>query len=283
MEGMVMAIEGVDLSWARPGGAALVAASKHFVVRYLTGTPGKPLTAAEVADYHGHGLKIALVFETSKGRALDGHPAGVADGQSARNAAAARGVPPAVPIYFAVDIDASADKQPAIDAYLKGAGSVVGRERVGVYGGLRVVTRCHDNGTARWFWQTYAWSGGKIAPFIHLYQYRNGQTINHGAVDFCRAYRANFGQWPQPADGQPDPVSGQPQPAAAGQHYRVVISGGPVRLYTGIQGNVIGAVTLATYECTRSKHDGSWWYSIVHGKRSGQAFRPNHFTIARYV
>jgi len=270
-----MTIEGVDFSWARPGGAALVASGKRFVVRYLTGD-GKALTAAEVADYHDHGLSIALVFETTKGRALGGQAAGTVDGQSARNAAAALGIPTAVPIYFAVDFDASADQQPAIDAYLKGAASVLGRDRIGVYGGLRVVTRCHDNATARWFWQTYAWSGGKIAPFIHLYQYHNGQTINHGAVDFCRAYRANFGQWPQPADDQS-------QPAAAAHHYRVVISGGPVRLYSRIQGNVLGAVTLATYECTRSKHGGIWWYSIVAGKRSGQAFQPNHFTMARYV
>ena len=265
-----MAIEGVDLSFARPGGAALAAAGKHFVVRYLTGK-GKALSAKEAAHYHAHGVSISLVFETSKGRALAGSAAGRADGHAAANAAAALGVPSSVPIYFAVDIDAQADDQPAIDAYLLGAAAVIGADRVGVYGGRHVVTRCHSNRTARWFWQTYAWSGGKVAPFIHLYQYRNGQKINGGKVDFDRAYRPNFGQWPQP------------QPPVAGQRYRVTIKGGPVRLFTGVDGIPFGAVTLATYVCGRSKVDGLWWYEIALGPRAGEAFKPNRFTTARFA
>lgn len=266
-----MPIEGVDLSFARPGGAALSAAGKRFVVRYLTGKPGKPLTASEVADYHAQGLAICLVFETTAGRARGGKDAGTADGQAAKAAAAKRGVPDDVPIYFAVDFDAQAADQPKIDAYLNAAGAVIGPERVGVYAGIRVINRCRANKSARWFWQTYAWSKGKIAPFIHLYQYRNHQTINKGLVDLDRAYRPNYGQWPQPVA------------VATGQRYVVTIKGGPVRLYTTVNGAVIGAVTLATYTCQRSKVDGLWWYTIVVGPRVGQALKPNRFVKARFA
>jgi len=265
-----VAIQGVDLSFARPGGKALAAAGKHFVVRYLTGD-GKALGGHEAKDYHQHGVAVCLVFESTKGRALDGAQAGRDDGARAEAAATALGVPPEVPIYFAVDFDATAGQQPAIDAYLRGAGSAIGDERVGVYGGIRVLKRCRANRTARWFWQTYAWSGGKIAPFIHLYQYRNHQTINGGLVDFDRAYRPNFGQWPQPA------------PAVPGQRYRVSIKGGPVRLHSTIEGPVIGAVTLASYVCERSRVDGLWWYTIAVGPRTGQALKPNRFTSARFM
>jgi hypothetical protein len=81
-----------------------------------------------------------------------------------------------------------------IDAYLAGAASVLGRERVGVYGGAVIIDHCQAVGSASWFWQTYAWSGGRVCPGIHLYQYQNGQTINGGSVDFTRSMQDNYGQ-----------------------------------------------------------------------------------------
>ena len=260
-----MTIEGVDLSYARPGGAAISAAGKRFVVRYLTGA-GKALTAAEIADYHAHGLGIALVFESTKGRVLGGVPAGIADATNSVAACTKLGIPQTIPVYFAVDFDAQPGQQAAIDAYLRAAASVLGAARVGVYGGINVINRCHANGSAQWFWQTYAWSGGKVAPFIHLYQYHNGQKINGGAVDFCRAYRANYGQWPQPV-----------APSIA---YRVAITG-YTPLYSQPGGTRLGAVRLATYTCSRSKVGGLWWYRITgptKSKNVGRSFKPNRHT-----
>jgi hypothetical protein len=202
-------IEGVDFSFARPGGAALSAAGKRFVVRYLT-VNGKALTAQEVTDYHAHGLGIALVFESTADRARQGAPAGSADAKTAAAAAIERGVPNSVPIYFAVDFNADADDWPAIEAYFRAVGAEIGLERVGVYGGIFVVRRCHDHQVARWFWQAYAWSGGELLPYVHLYQYRNGQVINGGQVDFDRAYRPNFGQWPQPQAPSDDGIDDAP-------------------------------------------------------------------------
>ena len=197
-----MTLELVDFSFARPTGAAIAGAGKSGVIRYLTGA-GKALTPAEVADYHAHGLAIALVFEgTGAASDVDTKAEGVRDGKLALSAMTTLGIPVAIPVYFAFDFNATPAQQPAIDAYLWGAASVLGAARIGVYGGIGVITRCHTNGSAKYFWQTYAWSGGKIAPFIHLYQYQNGQKINGGWVDFCRAYRANYGQWPQPVISQ---------------------------------------------------------------------------------
>lgn len=200
-----MTVEGVDFSWARPGGAALVAAGKRFVIRYVPYRladgrwTGKGLTRAEVKDYRAHGLDIALVFESTAGRAKDGQAAGVNDAKVSQAAIASfadLGMPQDLPVYFAVDFDTTSAHWPAIDAYMDGAASVLGRARVGVYGEKSLIDHLRGNGKAAWYWQTYAWSGGLTATGIHVKQYLNGQTINGGAVDLCRAYQADFGQWP---------------------------------------------------------------------------------------
>ena len=195
-----MTPEGVDLSFARPGGKAIAAAGKRFVVRYVPypGDNGKGLTRAEIADYHAHGLAIALVFESGAQRARHGRPAGVADAKTARAAIRALGMPATQPVYFAVDWDATPDEQGAIDAYLRGAASVLGAGRVGVYGGYRLIRRCKASGTAAWLWQTYAWSYQKVSSGIHLFQYSNTHRINGGAVDYVRAMKPSYGQWEPP-------------------------------------------------------------------------------------
>ena len=113
------------------------------------------------------------------------------------------GFPDTCPVYFSVDFDASLSQQAAINEYLQGAGSVLGLARIGVYGGINVVTRCKSNRTASWFWQTYAWSAGKVSPFAHVYQWKNTQTINGAGVDYDRALQANYGQWAAPGSAGP--------------------------------------------------------------------------------
>lgn len=193
--------EGVDYSFGRPGGAALAAAGKRFAVRYVPypGDGGKGLTRAEMADLHDHGIAIALVFESTAGRARGGYNAGATDAQTSLEAIAALGFPAATPIYFAVDFDAEVDHYDVIQHYLDGAASVIGRARVGLYGGIRVVNEMRRRRAATWFWQTYAWSAGDIAGGLHLYQYRNGQRINGAAVDYVRAYASDFGQFMEEA------------------------------------------------------------------------------------
>lgn len=188
-------IEGVDYSWARPGGATLKNAGKKFAVRYLyrDGQGGKGLDASELQDLQNNGIEVPVVYESYAARAKEGHAAGVEDAKVAQAALGDVGLPSGMPIYFAVDYDAPESDQGVIDDYLRGAAEVLGADRVGVYAGYWIVKRCKENGTAKWLWQTYAWSGGNVHPDIHLYQYRNGQNLN-GAVDFCQAKQDNYGQ-----------------------------------------------------------------------------------------
>jgi LysM repeat protein len=216
-----MAVEGVDYSWARPGGKTLKDAGKHFAVRYLypDGQGGKGLDPSELADLQANGVDVAVVFESYAARAKEGRAAGNTDAKTAQAALQAVGLPANMPIYFAVDYDAPESDQGAIDEYLRGAAEVVGADRVGVYGGYWIIKRCHENGTAKWLWQTYAWSGGNVHPENHLYQYRNGQDIN-GAVDFTRAMKDNYGQASK--FGGSAPAAPKPEPAKPAGTYTVV-------------------------------------------------------------
>jgi len=38
------------------------------------------------------------------------------------------------------------------------------------------------------FWQTYAWSKGRLSAATNIYQYKNGQTIADHAVDFNESF-----------------------------------------------------------------------------------------------
>lgn len=216
-----MATEGIDYSWARPGGAAIKAAGKKFVVRYLfaDGQGGKGLDASELADLLANGLEIVLVYEAYAASMKEGYGTGVAHAKAAQSEINRLGLPAKSPVYFAADWQASAAEQAAIDDYLNGAASVIGRERVGIYGSADVMTRTMASKTAAWFWQTYAWSGGRVQEGIHLYQYLNGQNLN-GAVDYNRTSLDNYGQVSKA--GQISTPSVPSTPAANGSTYTVV-------------------------------------------------------------
>lgn len=190
-------MRGVDFSWARPGGAAIKAAGFGFVLRYVPypGDGGKGLVDAEIADYRANGLGIGLVFESTAQRPLDGHDAGVIDGLSSGMASAAFGFPAGRPVYFACDFDAQPAQFPAIDQYLTGVASVLGHDRVGIYGSYALLAHCQTAGTAAWFWQTTAWSGGATFPDRHLFQEFPGGQINGGDVDYNEAADGDVGLW----------------------------------------------------------------------------------------
>ncbi|MBI5117596.1 LysM peptidoglycan-binding domain-containing protein [Candidatus Poribacteria bacterium] len=213
-----MSRQGVDYSWARPGGATLKRAGKDFAVRYVPypGHGGKGLDAAERDDLRNNGVDIAMVFESYAKRPLEGFGAGVADAQASEAALAALGMS-GMPLYFAVDWDTTEAQQAAIDDYLRGAASVIGKDRVGVYGSYYVCKRCRDNGTAKLLWQTYAWSGGQVLDGIHLFQYKNGQDLN-GAVDFTEARQDQFGQFGGKVSAPSTPAAPAPAVSASGTY-----------------------------------------------------------------
>jgi Rv2525c-like, glycoside hydrolase-like domain len=196
-----VSVFGVDYAWGRPGAAALKAARIdghpiEFACRYLShDTTGKNLTAAEANILSRAGIWIVVVWESTAGRALAGHAAGAADARAALSQAQACGMPPGRPIYFAVDFDATEAQQAAIHAYLDGAASVLGRDRVGLYGGYYVIKRAFDAEKIAWGWQTYAWSGGHWDGRAQLQQYSNDRRINGVGLDYDRATKIDYGQW----------------------------------------------------------------------------------------
>jgi hypothetical protein len=191
-----MSVFGVDYAWGRPGASALKKAGAKFVCRYLShDSTGKNLTRTEARQLTSAGIWMVVVWESTAQRALSGHAAGVADAKAARTQADACGMPGGRPIYFAVDFDASSGQQAAINSYLDGAASVLGRDRVGLYAGYYVIKRAFDAKKITWGWQTYAWSGGHWDKRAQLQQYSNDHRINGVGVDYDRAVKDDYGQW----------------------------------------------------------------------------------------
>lgn len=196
-------MQGLDYAGGRPGGAAITRAGYGFVCRYLTsggpGLPGKLLTPEEYLDLQAHGVAVIPNHETTADRMLAGHRAGVADAKAAQTYLRSLGHPDTRPVFFSADWDANPGQQPLIDDYLRGCAEVIGADCVGVYGSFYVCRRCLDNGTARWAWQTLAWSGGQVEPRAHIVQ-RIG-TVTVGGVE-CDVNEArivpDFGQHPLP-------------------------------------------------------------------------------------
>jgi hypothetical protein len=187
-------IPGVDYAWTHPGGAALKAAGKKFACRYLSDDDTKNLSKTEAKDLTSHGVACVVVWETSANRALAGRDGGEADARKAKTQAAALGMPEDRPIYFAVDFDATPGQQDEINAYLDGAAGVIGRERVGIYGGYYPVKRALDAKKASWAWQTPAWSGGQWDDRAHIRQGAQ-QTIGGAGCDLNTATADDYGQW----------------------------------------------------------------------------------------
>lgn len=190
---------GCDFAASPPKPDALKRAGVRFVCRYLS-TPGNPknLTVGELVGCRAAGLDVVVVFETTAVRALGGQAYGVEDAKAAQEQLVGLGLTDA-PVYFAVDFDAKESIQPTINRYFNGAASVLGVDRVGVYGGYWVVRRCLDARVCRYAWQTYAWSGGRWDPRAHIRQFRNGVRVAGIQVDLDESRATDFGQVTRPA------------------------------------------------------------------------------------
>jgi hypothetical protein len=202
-----MTVFGVDYAWGRPSIASLKSAGVQFACRYLShDTSGKNLDHAEAVTLSNAGIWVVVVWETTANRALDGHAAGVQDARDADAQAKACGMPADRPIFFAVDWDAQFSDQGPINAYLDGAASVLGKGRTGIYGGYNPVKRALDGGHCAWAWSSYAWSGGKVDPRSHLYQYSNDHTIGGVGLDYDKALTDDYGQWKVGVSPNPAPT-----------------------------------------------------------------------------
>lgn len=191
-----MTIPGVDYSTSRPDPQTLAAKGIQFACRYGgVGTSPKWLTGPEGDKLAAAGVAIVAGVEGQAAGLLQGWDEGKRWAEKADAHFTYLGMPPDRPIYFAVDFDVTAQQWPLVRMALRGAASVIGLNRVGVYGGYQAVQWAHTDRVAKWFWQTYAWSRGQWATFNHLEQYKNGVDIGGADVDLDRALVGDYGQW----------------------------------------------------------------------------------------
>lgn len=206
-----MTIAGVDYAWSVPPVSALKAAGISFAARYLSTDASKNLSALERDALHAAGISIVLVWETSGTSAQQGYAQGMSDGAEARKQATALGFPASLPIYYAVDFDATAAQMASVLDYLHGAADAEGsKARVGVYGSFAVVEAAAGAGFS-FGWQTYAWSGGQWSSHATIRQTHNDQQVGGADVDLDEAMVSDYGQWSASSGGTPT----SPVPPAA--------------------------------------------------------------------
>lgn len=191
-----MPIEGFDTSFNRPAYGQAAFLGKHFVCRYIGPGSGKLMSAAESAAIIGAGLSIVFLAEGFERDALLGYAKGVEHAQQCAYDIRTGHWPRDRPVYFAVDFDMQVAHRPAVRAYLAGCVSVLGLDRVGIYGGIKATEWAINNRYAAWAFQTYAWSGGVLGDHTDIYQYRNNVSFAGGTVDLCRSFTTDWGQWP---------------------------------------------------------------------------------------
>ncbi|HEY4117054.1 MAG TPA: glycoside hydrolase domain-containing protein [Byssovorax sp.] len=199
---------GCDYSFARPSPSHLYGEGYRFAVRYFSYDSGKNLTSSEAHALEAAGLDVVSNWEAGSDDALDGYSRGAQHAHDADAQAAAAGAPADRPIYFSVDFDASPGQQGAINDYMDGVASVIGRSRTGAYGGYYVIQRLFDAGKITWGWQAYAWSGGQWDPRAQARQIQNG--LEGDSIDEDQAMVADIGQWSGSGGGDntpPPPVA----------------------------------------------------------------------------
>jgi hypothetical protein len=191
--------QGVDYSFAHPDPHQLRAAGKSFVVRYLTGGAPKALSHPEAHAVRAAGLDVVSNYEeTTSDLTSGGFDHGVALAKKAEAAHRASGGPAKAPIYFSADSSPSGWSPAQWDSFrqnLQGIASVIGVDRVGLYGGTLALKTAQANHYATWFWQSLGWRDGQWLGFAHLQQHEIETPLGGGTVDMNRAQSGNYGQW----------------------------------------------------------------------------------------
>jgi hypothetical protein len=165
-----------------------------FVGRYLVPSGWKALSEAEATLINQAGISIISVYETTADRALGGRTAGINDGYTAAAVAKKVGQPEGSTIYCAVDFDAQPSQIHTVLEYIKGFAEATPKFSTGVYGSYSVVLAAKAAKACTRFWQTYAWSKGKVASGIHIYQFKNDVSVNGIGIDHNTGYEG-LGAW----------------------------------------------------------------------------------------
>lgn len=182
---------------------ALKSLGFSYVARYL-GNSWKTFDKNEAKAIQDAGLKLISIFE--KNSTFSGYftkPQGIADAKEAMQLANAVGQPSGTAIYFTVDYDAQPSHMGAICTYLDGLRETLKDYKVGLYGSYNVMMAV--NGKVDYYWQTYAWSRGKVADHIHKHQYQNDVKVAGIALD-RNDIKKDPGAWGEPtASNKPSP------------------------------------------------------------------------------
>lgn len=204
---------GVDYSFARPDINTLKARGVTFAARYLWKLmyddgvrTNKGISKAEYDALTAAGINVVYIYEEDGKELLGGFDAGVRVAKAAEAHRIREGLPPK-PIYFNVDYDAPETDMIATLTAILGIASVIGKERIGLYGGYKVIKAAFDAQAIVYGMQTYAWSSGQWDERAQLRQWSNGQY--GGSVDFQYAMAEEYGQ--SIVDEPTTPVDPEPE------------------------------------------------------------------------
>ncbi|MCB1266055.1 MAG: DUF1906 domain-containing protein [Mycobacterium sp.] len=162
---------------------------------------GKPMQLDEARDLYQAGLKIVSNYQFGKQDTADwlgGQSAGVAHAKRGWALHTAAGGPVAAPIYASIDDNPSYEQyKQQVAPYLRGWESVLGHQRVGIYGNSKTIDWALDDGLGSWFWQ-HNWGSprGFVHPAAHLHQFEiDARSVAGVGVDLNNILKPQFGQW----------------------------------------------------------------------------------------
>jgi hypothetical protein len=162
---------------------------------------GKPIKIEEARDLYRAGLKIVSNYQFGKQETSDwlgGQPAGVAHAKRGWELHTAAGGPTAAPVYASIDDNPSYQQyKQQVAPYLRGWESVIGHQRVGVYGNSKVIDWALQDGLGSWFWQhNWGTPEGFVHPAAHLHQFEiDARKVAGVGVDLNNILKPQFGQW----------------------------------------------------------------------------------------
>lgn len=209
----------VDHAGGRPGAQAVKEAGYDGAIRYLAnsperGLPNKILLPEEARGYLERNMPLVSNWQKGKHETADwrrGRAGGKADAESAARHHALCGGNETAPIFFSIDEDVNIKQWNDLCApYLRGVADVIGKQRTGVYGGLRPMYWALEdelvgsNGQGKfWLWQTKAWSTiNGVRTWHPLTVLRQELVVPPDSafvakipVDVNFTYADNFGQW----------------------------------------------------------------------------------------
>ena len=161
---------------------------------------GKPMVLAEARDLYQAGLKIVSNYQFGKASTADwlgGQAAGVTHAKRWWELHTAAGGPVAAPIYASIDDNPTYEQyKQQVAPYIRGWESVLGRQRVGIYGNSKTIEWALQDGVGAWFWQhNWGTPKGVVHPAAHLHQFEiDARTVAGVGVDLNNILKPQFGQ-----------------------------------------------------------------------------------------